>query len=163
MLALSSSLFASSIYKKEVPESLKSYLPKLKKSIKDNHMNILYEMDLMEKFKKSGYAKKFGADFNKNGITSVTTLLLCNGYVGNQVSNIDPDMMVLCPIKVTLIERGNTVTVSFVKNFEVATNREVKALLLTLDHILMHTIDLTIDQYMKDAITNAPEDAQFDD
>jgi len=114
-------------------------------------MHTIYELDLIERFKKAGYAKKLGKEFNKNNVKSVKTLLLCNGYVGNKVSNIYPTMMGVCPIRVTLISNGNRTKVVFVKNAHLAKNKEVKALLTTLDDIVKNTIDLTIDRYMQDA------------
>jgi len=152
------SLLASEIYKKEISLPIEKYYPKLKKAIRANHMNILYELDLLKKFKKSGYAKRFGKDFNKNHLKAVKTLLLCNGYVGNQISNIDPDMMALCPIRLTVISMASGTQVVFIKSDDLAKSRKVQRLLATLDEILIHTIDLTEDKYMHNAYT---DDQQF--
>ena len=159
MLMLSSThLCASNIYQKNVDLPIEKYYPKLKAAIQSNHMNILYELDLLEKFKKSGYVEKFGEDFNRNHLKSVKTLLLCNGYVGNQISNIDPDMMALCPIRLTLISKASGTKVVFMKSSHLARSKKIKQLLATLDEILIHTIDLTVDSYMKDAFS---DDHQF--
>jgi len=151
-------LCASEVYKKEISLPIEIYYPKLIKAIKANHMNVLYELNLLEKFKASGYDKKFGSEFNKSHLKAVKTLLLCNGYVGNQVSNIDPDMMVLCPLRLTLISTAAGTRVVFVKSSHLATSPKIKQLLATLDDILIHTIDLTVDDYMKNAFS---DDHQF--
>ena len=151
-------LFAGEIYTKEISLPIEKYYPKLKKAITSNHMNILYEIDLLKKFKKSGYLEKFGEDFNKNHLKAVKTVLLCNGYVGNQISNIDPDMMALCPIRLTVISTASGTRVVFVKSDHLAKSRKVQRLLATLDEILIHTIDLTEDNYMHNAYT---DDHQF--
>lgn len=156
-MVLSANLFASDFYTKVVHDSFDNYYPKLQKSIKDNHMNVLYELKLIEQFKKKGYAKKFGKDFNKNDIDEVVTLLICNGYVGNQVSNIDPAMMALCPIKLTIIKQGRKLTVTFLRHDSVKANPKVKELLTTLDKILIHTIDLVDDEYMQGAAQDSYE------
>ena len=158
LILCSTQLGATQIYQKEVGLPLEKYYPKLKAAIQANHMNILYELDLLEQFKKSGYAEKFGEDFNRNHLKAVKTLLLCNGYVGNQISNIDPDMMALCPIRLTIISKGSGTKVVFMKSSHLATSKKIKQLLATLDEILIHTIDLTVDAYMKDAFS---DDHQF--
>jgi len=157
-LLLTTSVFADNIYTKEVNEPFSTYFPKLKAAIQKNHMNIIYEIDLIEKFKKSGYDKKFGADFNRNKLDKVVTLLLCNGYVGNQVSNIDPRMMALCPIRITVIKKGDKTEVVFLKSADTTDNRQVKELLATLDTILIHTIDLGLDAYMQNSAHESYED-----
>ena len=163
-LLLATGLFASpAIHKTEINQSIKDYYPLLKKSIQDNHMNVLYELDLLDKFKKSGYAEKFGKSFNRNNIEAIKTLLLCNGFVGNQVSNIDPDMMVLCPIKITLIQSNGKTTVTFIKSADMSPNEEVAKLLKTLDQVIVNTIELTHDKYMDQAAANiGPYDSQFE-
>lgn len=148
---LSANLFASEFYTKVVYDSFESYYPKLLKAIKDNHMNVLYEMDLIKQFKDKGYAEKFGKDFNKNNLESVKTLLICNGYVGNQISNIDPTMMALCPIRLTIIQENKKLIVTFLRHDSIETSSEVKNLLTALDKILINTIDLTTDEYMQKA------------
>lgn len=79
----------------------------------------------------------------------VKTLLICNGYVGNQVSNLDPKMMALCPIRLTIIEENKKLTVTFLRHDTIETSKEIKSLLTKLDTILKNTIDLTTDEYMK--------------
>ena len=157
LLALSANLFAGDFYKKVIHEPMETYYPKLQEAIKKNHMNIVYELDLIKQFKEKGYAKKFGKEFNKNKLDGVKTVLICNSYVGNQVSNIDPTMMALCPIRLTLIKEGSTTTIVFLKHSSVSAPKEIKDLLVTLDTILIHTIDLTDDKYMQDSVNSSYE------
>lgn len=159
---LSANLFASELYTKVVYDSLENYYPKLLKAISDNKMNVLYEMDLIKQFKDKGYEERFGKDFNKNNLQSIKTLLICNGYVGNQVSNIDPAMMALCPIKLTVVQEANKkLIVTFLRHDSIEISKEVKELLTTLDKILINTIDLTTDEYMQKA-TNYTESSRHD-
>ena len=158
LMFFSNILFANEIYTKEIDLPIEKYYPKLQEAIKTNHMNILYELNLLEKFKKAGYAKRFGKDFNKNHLKAVKTVLICNGYVGNLISNIDPDMMTLCPLRLTLISRAWGTKVVFLKSSHLAASKKVKQLLSTLDDILIHTINLTVDDYMKEAYS---DDHQF--
>jgi len=161
LMFLSSQVFAASIHETQVRKTIKEYYPELKKAIEDNNMHVIYELDLLERFKEAGYAEKFGNNFNKNNIVAIKTLLICNGYIGNQVSNIDTDMMVLCPIKITLIQIGKYTMVSFIKNSDLASNKEVEKLLAILDQTLVNTIALSHDSYMDNA-ESLEIDSQFE-
>src|SRR3990167_3793289 len=78
LLLLASSSFANEVYKKEVATPHDVYMKEFKSAIEKNHMNVLYELDLIKKFKDAGYAKKFGAYFNKNKLTAATTIKFFN-------------------------------------------------------------------------------------
>lgn len=150
LLLLSSSLMAQgTIYKKVINEHYDLYFPKLKKAIETNHMNIISEMDLMSRFKEAGYDKKFGKDFNKNKLDKATSLIVCNGFVGNQISNIDVTMMAFCPIRITVMQQGSKTIVVFIRASGIATNPKVSSLLKSLDDVIVHTIDLTVDKFME--------------
>ena len=74
-----------------------------------------WKLDILEEFKKKGLDKKFGDEFNKNNLTSVRTIIACNGKFGNMIMNTDPTMMAYCPIRITLVEKDGKTTVLFVR------------------------------------------------
>jgi len=154
LLLVSYVVAGDNIYKKVVNENYDSYYPKLKKELEINHVNVISEMDLIERFTQAGYAKKFGKDFNKNHLEKVTSLILCNGYIGNQVSNIDVTMMAFCPIRLTVLKQGDKTIVLYVKSAPNASNPKVVSLLKTLDTVVINTVNLTKDSYMQKAYSN---------
>lgn len=153
-LLISSVIAGDNVYKKVVNESYETYYPKLKKELEINHVNVVAEMDLIERFTQAGYAKKFGKDFNKNHLEKATSLTLCNGYIGNQVSNIDITMMAFCPIRLTILKQGDQTIVLYVKSAPSASNPKVINLLKTLDTVVINTVNLTKDPYMQKAYSN---------
>lgn len=158
LLLVASSLFAiDNVYKRVVNESYDSYLPKLKKEMEINHINVISEIDLVQRFTQAGYDKKFGKDFNKNKLEKATSLVLCNGYIGNQVSNIDINMMAFCPIKLTVLSQGGKTIVLYVKSAPNASNKKVVPLLNKLDTVVINTVNLTKDQYMQSAFPTTNE------
>lgn len=42
-------------------------------------------------------------------------MIICNGWYANQVSNLDTDLLALCPMRVTLIEKEGITTALFAK------------------------------------------------
>lgn len=156
LMLLACASFAADVYKKEVKTPHDVYMKEFKAAVAKNHMNVLYELDLVEKFTNAGYAKKFGADFNKNKLTGATTILLCNGYIGNQVSNIDPDAMAYCPIKVSVLSDARGTKVIYTKYAGQSKNQKINSLLKTLDTVVINTIDLTTNKYMNKAFSEDP-------
>jgi len=54
-------------------------------------------------------AERWGADYNRNGFEAIVTLIICNGWYVNQLSNLDPELLGLCPLHLTLLhKRGET-------------------------------------------------------
>ena len=58
-------------------------------------------------------AKKWGDDYNRNQLEGITSLVFCSGWYVNQVSNLDPQLLGLCPLHVTLTHKAGVTTVLF--------------------------------------------------
>ncbi len=61
------------------------------------------------------FAKRWGKDYNKNKLDSIRSMVFCNGWYANKISNEDPDMLALCPLHVTLVHKEGYTRVLFVK------------------------------------------------
>ena len=64
---------------------------------------------------KAGFAERWGEDCNLNKLESIRSMVVCNAWYTNQVSNKDPAMLALCPLTVTLIHKSGTSTVLFAR------------------------------------------------
>lgn len=58
---------------------------------------------------------KFGDDYNRNQLTTMKSLVFCNPTKTNQMSNLDPALLALCPLHVTLVHQGSTSTAYFAR------------------------------------------------
>ena len=54
----------------------------------------------------SRMAKRWGEDYNRNALTGIRSMVFCNAWYANKVSNLDPDMLGFCPLHITLVERS---------------------------------------------------------
>jgi len=61
----------------------------------------------------SGFAEKWGEDYNKNNLTAIRSMVFCNGWYANKISNLDPSMLGVCPLHLTLTEKDGKTTVLF--------------------------------------------------
>ena len=67
-----------------------------------------------------GMAVKLGTDYNRNKLTTMRSLVFCNPVYTNQLSNLDPAMLALCPMHVTLTHKAGLSTASFIRPSTVA-------------------------------------------
>ena len=54
----------------------------------------------------SGMAQRWGEDYNRNELSGIRSMVFCNAWYANKVSNLDPDMLGFCPLHITLVERS---------------------------------------------------------
>ncbi|TCK18470.1 uncharacterized protein DUF302 [Thiogranum longum] len=77
------------------------------KSLEDNRFFVVFEPDIQKNL--SHFAERWGKDYNRNGLEGIRSMIFCNGWYANAVSNADPDMLALCPLHITLVQKdGNT-------------------------------------------------------
>lgn len=114
----------STVFVHTVNKPMKVVYDKVYKSLEDNGFFVVKEINLGENL--AGFAKKWGDDYNRNKLTSIKSMIFCNGWYANQVSNKDPNMLGLCPLHLTLTEKDGKTTALF--NRPTVTARNSKAL-----------------------------------
>lgn len=114
-LFAASTAFAASpaVYEKSVNQALDVTYNNVSKALEDNGFHVVFEVDIAENLSKN--ASKFGANYNKNKLTGIKSLIFCNGKFANQISNLDPGMLALCPLHATLAHKDGVTTVLFVR------------------------------------------------
>jgi uncharacterized protein (DUF302 family) len=63
----------------------------------------------------AGFSARWGADYNRNQLQGIRAMVFCNGWYANQVSNIDPELLALCPLHITLYRQDDITHVVFVR------------------------------------------------
>lgn len=108
---------------------------------KSEKLVVPWKLDILEEFKKKGLDKKFGAEFNKNQLTSVRTIVACNGKFGNMIMNTDPAMMAYCPIRITLVEKEGKTTVLYVRPTSAPRSSKAYKILVKLEKKVIGAIE----------------------
>lgn len=115
LLTLSVWAAESNVYKVSYNAPVDKVLENILAKFKQEMLVVVWQLDILEEFKKKGLDKKFGENFNKAGLSEVRTLVACNGKFGNDIINQDSDMMAYCPIRITLTEKDGVTTVLYVR------------------------------------------------
>jgi len=67
-------------------------------------------------------------------------MVFCNGWYANAVSNADPDMLALCPLRIGLYEKQGETTVVFAKPSIIAANSAAKPVLKEIEAEVIEAI-----------------------
>jgi hypothetical protein len=121
----------SGVYIKQVDKPLSGVYDKVYKSLEDARFFVVFEPNIGANL--ASFSKKWGDDYNQNNIAEIRSMVFCNGWYANKVSNLDPNMLGFCPLHITLIEREGKTTVLFNRPGVIAQNSPAKELLLTIE------------------------------
>lgn len=83
------------------------------KSLEENRFYVVFEPDIGRNL--AGYAKRWGEDYNRSGLDGIRSMVFCNAWYANQVSNLEPRLLALCPLHLTLYRQGDATHVVFLR------------------------------------------------
>lgn len=89
----------------------------------------------------SHFAQRWGSDYNKNKLDEIRSMVFCNGWYANKISNADPHMLALCPLHITLIQKGRLTTIVFVRPGKVAADSPARAVAEEMEKDVIRIIE----------------------
>ena len=104
---------SSSVFTLTVDKPISRVYANMKASIEKSRFYLFYEMNIGKNL--AHFSKNWGANYNRNNLTAIRSIIFCNGSYANQVSNKDPKMLALCPLHMTLIEKNGKTSVFFTR------------------------------------------------
>ena len=108
------------------------------KSLEDANLFVVFEPDIGKNI--SQFSKRWGEDYNRNGLQEIRSMIFCNGWYANQVSNADPDMLALCPLHITLIEKEGRSKILFIRPSYVAKGSNAEATAAELENKVINAV-----------------------
>lgn len=108
----------SAIFKAKVDAPVDEIYDKVTTALEDERLWVVFEANIGKNI--AGFADKWGENYNRNKLDDIRSIVFCNGWYANEVSNKDPDMLALCPLKITLTEKAGVTTALFVKPTAIA-------------------------------------------
>ncbi|RMH63095.1 MAG: DUF302 domain-containing protein [Calditrichaeota bacterium] len=102
-----------SVFKLTVTAPIAAVYDSVYNTLEDNHFFVVFEANIGRNL--SRFAGKWGEAYNRSKLTAIRSLVFCNAWYANKVSGEDPDMLGLCPLSATLIEKDGQTTILFLK------------------------------------------------
>jgi len=114
----------------------------LYKSLEDSGFYVIFEANIGKNLEKN--AERWGEDYNRNKFESVRSMVICNPNYSNQLLNLDPKMMALCPMNVTLLHKQGKTTVLFERLMPNAAGSPAQDILWEMENGIISAIEAVI-------------------
>ena len=132
----------STVYKNTVNQPMDVVYPAVYKALEEARFYVVFEPFISQNIER--FAKKWGEDYNQNKLTAIRSMVFCNGWYANQVSNKDPDMLALCPLRLSLYEKSGKTTVVFARPSVIGAASKAKSVLKDIEDEVINAIELGI-------------------
>jgi uncharacterized protein (DUF302 family) len=81
------------------------------RALEDHRFFVVFDANIGRNLR--GYAARSGDNYDRNRLDEIRSLVFCNIAYTNQLSNQDPGMLSLCPLHITMYQKGPTTSILF--------------------------------------------------
>lgn len=127
------------VYKKTVKGEFTETYKKVFTALETNGYFVIIEPNIGKNL--SHFEQRWGNNYNKNQLEAIRSMVFCNAWYANEVSNLDPDMMALCPLHITLTHKNGVTTILFVRPGQVAMGSPAQAIAAELEQDVIRSIE----------------------
>lgn len=129
----------AAVYEKSAKMPLSTAATRMVHALKSHKFKVVLQIPIGKKLAK--HARAWGADYNRSRLEGIHSIVFCNGWFANEVSNKDPAMLAVCPMHLTIIEKHGIATVLFVRPSVVGAGSAAEPVLRKLEHKVVAAID----------------------
>lgn len=133
---------SGTVYVKKVKADFGQTYKKVYKALEENNFYVVFEPDIGNNI--SGFAKRWGKDYNRNKLEEIKSMVFCNGWYANKVSNADPDMLALCPLHLTLTFKQGVTSILFVRPGKVAASSKAAMVAKEIENDVITAIEKAV-------------------
>ncbi|HHJ35432.1 MAG TPA: DUF302 domain-containing protein [Gammaproteobacteria bacterium] len=134
---------ASPVFQLTVDKPIDEVYDSVYKSLEDARFYVVFEPNIGANL--SRFSGKWGDDYNQNNLTAIRSMVFCNGWYANKVSNLDPSMLGFCPLHISLIERDGKTTALFNRPTVLAKGSPALDLFVTIENEVIAAIKAGMD------------------
>ena len=101
------------VFQYQIKQPMSQVYDRLYKGLEDDGFYVVFEVNIGKNLAR--FAEKWGENYNRNKLDGIRSMVFCNGWYANAVSNADPTMLALCPLSLSLIEKQGITHVLFAR------------------------------------------------
>lgn len=109
------------------------------KALEDARFYVVFEPDIGRNL--AGFKTKWGENHNRNKLERIKSMVFCNAWYANAVSNADPAYLALCPLHVTLTHKHGVSKVLFTRPDFIAKGSKAESIAQELTRDVIAAID----------------------
>ena len=130
---------SSAVYQHSVQRPLAAVYDGIYQSLESRKLWVVFEANIGANL--AGMAERLGDDYNRNQLEGIRTLVVCNAFYANRVSNLDSTMLALCPLRVTVIHKAGRSTALFVRPTHTAQGSPAEPVLREIETLVVAAIE----------------------
>ncbi len=123
----------------ETGKSLETSYDTIYKALENNNFFVVFEPDIQKNL--SFFAERWGDNYNRNKLEGIRSMIFCNGWYANAVSNADPDMMALCPLHITLVQKAGVTRILFARPTVIAAGSKALSVAREIEQDVSKALD----------------------
>ena len=127
------------LYKRDVTGPFPQTYRAVHEALENSDFFVVKELNIGANLQRLSY--RWGDDYNRNRFAEVRSLIVCNPSFANQVLNVDPEMMALCPLNITLLHKENNTTLLYERVGAAAAGRPGEEVLREVDNIIISALE----------------------
>jgi len=143
LLIASAHASESNIYKKSAAIPIEEAFNSVYLELEERRFYVVFEANIGKNI--AFFKEKWGEDYNKNKLSGIRSMVFCNGWYANKVSNLDPTMLALCPLRLTVIEHSGQSHILFVRPSTIGKESPAFAILKDVEKTVIEAIDAAMD------------------
>jgi len=101
------------VFQHQVEQPMNQVYDRVYKGLEAEGFYVVFEANIGKNLAR--FADKWGENYNRSKLEAIRSMVFCNGWYANAVSNLDPTMLALCPLRLTLIEKQGATSVLFAR------------------------------------------------
>ncbi|TDY00098.1 DUF302 domain-containing protein [Thiohalophilus thiocyanatoxydans] len=129
----------SRIYVKKVEKPLPEVYSKVFTALENGGYFVQFEPNIAKNLEH--FAQRWGDDYNRNKLEAIRSLVFSNAWYVNQISNLDPELLAMVPLRMTFIHKEEMTTMLFVRPSRVAADSPAKKIATELENDIINTIE----------------------
>jgi hypothetical protein len=127
------------VLKWELEQDLEIVYREVYRSLEDNNYYVIFEPRIGRNL--GALAPRWGDEYNRNKLLGIRSLVFFNPWVTNQISNQDPDMLALCPMQITLYQKGAVSSILFARPTQIGAGSAAMPLLEEIESVVSTAIE----------------------
>ncbi len=130
------------VYDRTVQGEMMKVYQNIFTALENNGYFVIFEANIGKNL--SHFAKRWGKDYNRNKLDSIRSMVFCNGWYANKMSNIDTSMLALCPLRLTLYSKAKETHILFVRPGKIAAQSKAHKVAKELEDDVIRTLEVAI-------------------
>jgi len=131
--------FISPVYEKIIKGDFNKIYQTVFTALENNGYFVVFEPNIGKQLER--FKQRWGDKYNKNKIERIKSMIFCNAWYANEVSNMDPKLLAMCPMHITLTEKQGMVSLLFVRPSIIAKGSGAEKVALEIEQDVLRSIE----------------------